>query len=157
MENNNYDQTFSPDAEAQAQADAQAERELYEATVAAKAAAEAAEAALAASLVVEAPAQPVVEAPTYQAPEEVQALGSVAEGVIGATTAPKAPEKIKTPKTKNEEETVAVKSTKNVSWPGVGKVYVGINIVPKSAADKWVTRSHISLPTPEEVAKEFGK
>jgi hypothetical protein len=107
--------------------------------------------------VVEEAAEAVVEAPAYQAPEEVQALGSVAAGVIGATTAPKAPEKIKTPKTRNEEETVAVKSTKNVSWPGVGKVYVGINIVTKSAADKWVTRSHISLPTPEEVAKEFGK
>jgi hypothetical protein len=107
--------------------------------------------------VVEEAAEAVVEAPAYQAPEEVQALGAVAAGVIGATTAPKAPEKIKTPKTRNEEETVAVKSTKNVSWPGVGKVYVGINIVTKSAADKWVTRSHISLPTPEEVAKEFGK
>jgi len=107
--------------------------------------------------VVEEAVEAVVEAPVYQAPEEVQALGSVAEGVIGATTAPKAPEKVKTPKTRTEEETVAVKSTKNVSWPGVGKVYVGINIVTKSAADKWVTRSHISLPTPEEVAKEFGK
>ncbi len=115
------------------------------------------EAAVAAANSVVEVAEVVVEAPAYQAPEEVQALGSVAEGVIGATTAPKAPEKIKTPKTRNEEETVAVKSTKNVSWPGVGKVYVGINIVTKSAADKWVTRSHISLPTPEEVAKEFGK
>ena len=107
--------------------------------------------------VVEEAAQPVVEAPAYQAPEEVQALGAVAEGVIGATTAPKAPEKVKTPKAKNKEETVAIKSTKNVSWPEVGKVYVGINIVPKSAADKWLTRSHISPATPEEVAKEFGK
>jgi hypothetical protein len=147
MENNNNNQPLLTEEEA-------AERESLAAHEAAKAEREAAEAAL--SSVVEV-AEVVVEAPAYQAPEEVQALGSVAEGVIGATTAPKAPEKIKTPKTKNEEETVAVKSTKNVSWPGVGKVYVGINIVPKSAADKWVTRSHISLPTPEEVAKEFGK
>ena len=143
MENNNNNQ---PDP-ALDEAAAEAER----ASLAAH------EAALAAANSVVEVAEVVVEAPAYQAPEEVQALGSVAEGVIGATTAPKAPEKIKTPKTKNEEETVAVKSTKNVSWPGVGKVYVGINIVPKSAADKWVTRSHISLPTPEEVAKEFGK
>jgi len=141
MENNNNNQPLLTEE------DAAAER----ASLAAH------EAALAAANSVVEVAEVVVEAPAYQAPEEVQALGSVAEGVIGATTAPKAPEKIKTPKTKNEEETVAVKSTKNVSWPGVGKVYVGINIVPKSAADKWVTRSHISLPTPEEVAREFGK
>ena len=146
MENNNNNQPLLTEEDAAA-----AERASQAAHVAAQAAAEAAS-----SSVVEV-AEVVVEAPAYQAPEEVQALGSVAEGVIGATTAPKAPEKIKTPKARNEEETVAVKSTKNVSWPGVGKVYVGINIVPKSAADKWVTRSHISLPTPEEVAKEFGK
>lgn len=107
--------------------------------------------------VAETPVETVVEAPAYQAPEEVQALGSVSDGVIGATTAPKAPEKIKTSKAKKEEETVAIKSTRNVSWPEVGKVYVGINIVPKSVADKWLTRSHISPATPEEVAKEFGK
>jgi hypothetical protein len=107
--------------------------------------------------VVEEAAQPVVEAPAYQAPEEVQALGAVAEGVIGATTAPKAPEKIKEPKTKKEEETVAIKSTRNVSWPEVGKVYAGINIVPKSIADKWLTRSHVRIATPEEVAREYGK
>ena len=147
MENNNNNQPLLTEEEEAAAA----ERASQAAHEAARAAAEAAS-----SSVVEV-AEVVVEAPAYQAPEEVQALGSVAEGVIGATTAPKAPEKIKTPKTKNEEETVAVKSTKNVSWPGVGKVYVGINIVPKSAADKWVTRSHISLPTPEEVAREFGK
>jgi len=40
--------------------------------------------------VVEEPVQAVVEAPAYEAPEEVQALGSVADGVIGATTAAKA-------------------------------------------------------------------
>ena len=107
--------------------------------------------------VAETPVEPVVEAPVYQAPEEVQALGSVSDGVIGATTAPKAPEKIKTTKARKEEETVAIKSTRNVSWPEVGKVYVGINIVPKSVADKWLTRSHVSPATPEEVAKEFGK
>jgi len=146
MENNNNNQPLLTE-----EAAAEAERASQAAHEAAQAAAEAAS-----SSVVEV-AEVVVEAPAYQAPEEVQALGSVAEGVIGATTAPKAPEKIKTPKARNEEETVAVKSTKNVSWPGVGKVYVGINIVPKSAADKWVTRSHISLPTPEEVAREFGK
>ena len=107
--------------------------------------------------VVDQAAQAVVEAPAYQAPEEVQVLGSVAEGVIGATTAPKAPEIKRSAKTTEIKETVALYSTKNVTWPEVGKVYRGYNIVEKDAASKWLTRSHIRTATPEEVAKEFGK
>jgi hypothetical protein len=107
--------------------------------------------------VVEEAAEAVVEAPAYEAPEEVQALGSVAEGVIGATTAPKAPERKKSAKAAPKKETVALYSTKNVTWSEVGKVYRGYNIVDKDAAAKWLTRSHIRTATPEEVAKEFGK
>ena len=107
--------------------------------------------------VVEEAAEAVVEAPAYQAPEEVQALGSVAEGVIGATTAPKAPERKKSAKAAPKKETVALYSTKNVTWSEVGKVYRGYNIVDKDAAAKWLTRSHIRTATPEEVAREFGK
>ncbi len=107
--------------------------------------------------VVEEAAEAVVEAPAYQAPEEVQALGSVAEGVIGATTAPRAPERKKKEKVAEKKETVALYSTKNVTWSEVGKVYRGYNIVEKEAAEKWLTRSHIRIATPEEVAKEFGK
>jgi hypothetical protein len=101
--------------------------------------------------------QAVVEAPAYEAPEEVQALGSVAEGVIGATSAPKAPAKKKSAKATEVKETVALYSTKNVTWAGVGKVNRGYNIVEKDAAEKWLTRSHVRTATPEEVAKEFGK
>jgi hypothetical protein len=107
--------------------------------------------------VVEEAAQAVVEAPVSEVLEEVQALGSVAEGVIGATTAPKAPAKKKSAKAAEAKETVALYSTKNVTWSEVGKVYRGYNIVEKSAAEKWLTRSHIRTATPEEVAKEFGK
>jgi hypothetical protein len=101
--------------------------------------------------------QAVVEAPSYQAPEEVQALGSVAAGVIGATKAPRSSEKKKSGKAAEKVETVAIYSTKNVTWSEVGKVYRGYNIVEKDAAEKWLTRSHIRIATPEEVAKEFGK
>jgi hypothetical protein len=107
--------------------------------------------------VVEEVAQAVVEAPAYQAPEEVQALGYVAEGVIGATTAAVASPKKKKEKSTEVKEKVALYSTKNVTWSEVGKVYRGYNIVDKDAAEKWLTRSHIRIATPEEVAKEFGK
>jgi hypothetical protein len=106
--------------------------------------------------VVEEVAQAIVEAPVYQAPEEVQVLGSVAEGVIGATTAPVEPAKKKSEKAKKVKETVAIYSTRNVTWAEVGKVYHGYNIVEKDAAEQWLTRSHVRIATPEEVAKEFG-
>ena len=144
MENDNYNQARLAEEIA-------AEEVAAEQASAFAAAMEAAE-----NTVVKAPVQPVVEAPAYQAPEEVQALGSVADGVIGASTAPKAPEKNKSLKAAKVKETVALYSTKNVSWSEVGKVYRGYNIVEKDAAEKWLTRSHIRTATPEEVAKEFG-
>jgi DNA-binding protein H-NS len=72
-----------------------------------------------------------------------------------AKTEPK-PSKPKTSKKKDEDKIVAVFSTKNVTWNGVGKVYRGYNIVTQEEADLWATRSHIRVATPEEVAKEFG-
>jgi hypothetical protein len=87
--------------------------------------------------------------------EEVQALGTV-NGAIGVTKTK--PKQAKSQKTVAEKkDTVAIRSTKNVSWSGVGKIHRGINIVEKSIADQWLTRSHVTVATPEEVAKEFGK
>jgi hypothetical protein len=54
-------------------------------------------------------------------------------------------------------EKVAIHSTRNVSWMGVGKVLKGYNIVSKESADKWLTRDHVRLATPEEVASEYNK
>ena len=51
---------------------------------------------------------------------------------------------------------VAVHSTKNVYWPGVGKILKGYNIVTKEQADQWLTRDHTRIALPEEVAKEYG-
>jgi hypothetical protein len=122
--------------------------------------------------VVETPAEPEVEAPApvVEEPvsaittpaydshvEEVPALGSVGEGAIGATTTVRQPRAAKKKAEAPVSEKVAIHSTKNVTWQEVGKVYRGYNIVTKDAADKWLTRSHIRLATPEEVAKEFGK
>ncbi len=76
-----------------------------------------------------------------------------------------APKPVKEPKPAKQEapavaadaaDTVAVFSTRNVSWNGVGKVVTGYNIVSKVQAEKWLTRNHVRLATPEEVAKGFG-
>ena len=99
----------------------------------------------------------VISAPSFPV-SEVPAVGIVTGGVIGSTVKKVGPAMKKVDKkSAAKEETVAIFSTKNVTWSEVGKVYRGYNIVPKSAADKWLTRSHIRLATPEEVAKEFGK
>jgi hypothetical protein len=66
--------------------------------------------------------------------------------------------KIDTPisEPKPRKETVAIHSTRNVVWEGVGKIEKGYNIVSKTDADKWLTRGHTRLVTPEELAREYG-
>ncbi len=77
------------------------------------------------------------------------------ENVIGSSSADK--KEVVNSKTTKEKDSVAIYSTRNVTWSGVGKVSRGYNIVTKEASEKWATRNHIRIATPEEVAREFGK
>jgi hypothetical protein len=89
----------------------------------------------------------------------VAAVAPVADGVIGsATTVVEVKEKPAPKAQEVQVEKVAIYSSKNVHWDGVGHVKRGYNILPKSIAEKWLTTrsSHTRLATPEEVAKEFG-
>lgn len=88
---------------------------------------------------------------------EKPGLAYVADGVLGSTKVAKAEPKPVVKKAAKKEDTVAVYSSRNVTWNGVGKVYTGYNIVSKSAADQWLKRDHVRLATPEEVAREYGK
>jgi hypothetical protein len=83
-------------------------------------------------------------------------LTGVAGGVIGTGSVKRKPA-VKKEAEKNDIKELAIHSSKNVSWAGIGKVYRGYNIVTKEQAEKWLTREHIRLATPEEVAQEFGK
>lgn len=86
-----------------------------------------------------------------------EAIGSIPSGAIGIKKAENKPSKTKSVKSnKAKPETVAIHSTKNVFWPEVGRVFSGYNIVDKEASEKWLTRSHIRIASPEEVAREFG-
>jgi hypothetical protein len=99
----------------------------------------------------------IITGPSYSAKEEVQSMGVLENGAIGATKKPRA--KKSAPKAEpilTEEEKVAIHSDKNYYWAPVGKIYKGYNIVKKSKADKWITKAGVRLATPEEVAKEFG-
>jgi hypothetical protein len=107
---------------------------------------------------VEVPKSDAITAPAYASSnEEVQAIGPVDNGVMGTKSVPKR-EPRPTVKSIKEDlvEKVAIYSTKNVDWEEVGKVYKGYNIVTQEIADKWLTRSHVRLATPEEVKKAFG-
>ncbi len=105
-----------------------------------------------------APAQEVVNAPASESkPEQVQHLGAVSNGVMGTTSVAKPePRSYERAKPQDSEEKVAIYSSKNVAWQGVGKVSRGYNIVTKDIADQWLTRAHVRLATPDEVKKAFG-
>jgi hypothetical protein len=76
-------------------------------------------------------------------------------GAIGVTD--KEPTKKTAVTKKSKDATVALHSTKNVVWEGVGKIEKGYNIVTREAAEKWLTRSHVREATPEELAREYGQ
>ncbi len=109
-------------------------------------------------IVEEAPViEPVVVEEPKEEPVTVQALGPVGNGAIGVANVVKEVKKAASKKSTAKKDTVAIHSSRNVTWAGVGKVYRGFNIVAKDDADKWLTRDHCRLATPEEVAKEYGK
>lgn len=86
----------------------------------------------------------------------VQGITSVSDGVIGTGSVKRKAPVLKT-QVQDTQDKVAIHSTKNVSWPGVGKVQKGYNIVTKEQAQKWLTRNHVRSATPEEVAQEFNQ
>ena len=105
---------------------------------------------------VEATVEPVVEAVVEAPPavEPVQALGFTDTGAIGSMAADGASKTINTDV--NLSGKVALFSTKSVRWEEVGTLNRGYNIVTQKQADKWLTRSHVRIATPEEVEKAFG-
>jgi hypothetical protein len=93
---------------------------------------------------------------TKKGGKKVSGLSTVNNGALGSTKV----EKINKPKNvviKDEVEKVALHSTKNVHWDGVGSLSKGFNIVRKDRAEKWLTRYHVRLATPEEVAKGYSR
>lgn len=58
---------------------------------------------------------------------------------------------------KKTESKIAIWSSKNIRWTGVGTLTKGYNIVTEEAAEKWLSREGIRKATPEEVATYYGK
>jgi hypothetical protein len=55
------------------------------------------------------------------------------------------------------EDKVALYSTRNINWNGLGSLSVGYNIVSKEASEKMVTHKAVRIASPEEVASYYGK
>jgi len=103
------------------------------------------------------PAEDVITTKTSTAATEKPALGSVADGVIGTSTIKSVKKAASTKKVEEKrDDVVAVYSSKNIHWEGVGKLSKGFNVVSKDAAEKWLTRDGIRLADPKEVAKGYG-
>lgn len=66
-------------------------------------------------------------------------------------------ESVKEEKDQPEEEKVALYSTRNISWNGLGSLSKGYNIVSKEASEKMVTHKAVRIASPEEVASYYGK
>lgn len=54
-----------------------------------------------------------------------------------------------------EATKVALYSSRNASWSGYGSIYKGYNIFSKRRADAWLTRPHVRLATPAEIAQNL--
>jgi hypothetical protein len=83
-------------------------------------------------------------------------IGQTESGAIGITDKPAEAHHKENVKKQSKNATVAIHSTRNVVWPGVGNVEKGYNIVSEEVAEKWLTRSHIRQAAPEEISQEFG-
>ena len=50
---------------------------------------------------------------------------------------------------------VAVFSSRNLFWNGVGELNQGYTILPKEVSEKWLSHKAVRIATPDEVAKHF--
>ena len=55
------------------------------------------------------------------------------------------------------QEKVAVYSTRNLNWNGLGELVIGYNIVTKEQAKQWITHKSVREVAPEEVKRAYGK
>jgi hypothetical protein len=56
----------------------------------------------------------------------------------------------------NSSDKVAIHSTKNVHWAGLGALRKGYNIVSPGAAQRWLSKDFTREATEEEISREYG-
>lgn len=55
------------------------------------------------------------------------------------------------------KEKIAVYSSRNLHWNGVGNLTIGYNILNKEESDRWLKHKAVRIAMPDEVAKHYGK
>lgn len=85
-----------------------------------------------------------------------QALGQIADGVMGVGISDDEP-KVSSKTQKKNAKKVAVYSSKNLFWSEVGRLLKGYNIVTEEQAEKWLTNKNTRMATPEEVAGAYSR
>jgi hypothetical protein len=60
-------------------------------------------------------------------------------------------------KKEDKTEKVALYSTRNIHWNGLGNLSVGYNIVSKEASEQMITHKCVRIASPQEVASYYGK
>ena len=84
------------------------------------------------------------------------AVTTTNNGAIGSGPADRSPKVKATEPKETKVKTIALFSTRNVLWEGVGEIKKGYNIVDEAKAEQWLKRDHVRTATPEQVAEEYG-
>jgi preprotein translocase subunit SecD len=58
---------------------------------------------------------------------------------------------------KPKQEKIAVFSTRNVYWEGIGEIQRGYNFITPEQAESWLKRTHVRIASPEEIKEVFDK
>lgn len=85
----------------------------------------------------------------------IDAIAPIANGVIGVGTTPAIP-KVRVKKEESKSKIVAIFSSKNINWQGVGSVIKGYNFVSEEASKSWLTRNAVRIASPEEIKANLG-
>ena len=85
--------------------------------------------------------------------EEVKEVPAKEAPVVPAKEEPVVEKKAKAePKSSKDDEQVGLIAERNLSWSGVGSLNVGLNLVSKKEADKWLAKKlKVRAATPEEL------
>lgn len=55
----------------------------------------------------------------------------------------------------DKSEKVAVFSSRNLFWNGVGELNYGYTILPREVSEKWLKHKAVRIATPDELAKHY--
>ena len=89
------------------------------------------------------------------ASKDIAAISSINNGIIGVGTTSATP-KARVKGENSKPSIVAIFSSRNINWQGVGSIVKGYNFVSEEAYKSWITRSAVRIASPEEIKANLG-